>query len=69
MKFKIANIINKKNGRYLQQSHVDIEVTVELKTFVRNHYKRKRCTNKLLSRFMNEGITNDMVERFGLCKK
>ena len=68
MEFKISNIIDKKDGRYLQEAHVNIEVTIELRTFIRTHYKRKRCTNKLISRFVNEGVTY-YLEGHPLCKK
>lgn len=64
MKFKINNIIDQKDGTVL----LDIEVTNELRLFVRNYYKRERCTRKLISKFINEGISL-YVERFGLCKK
>ncbi len=56
MEFRIRNIVDKKDGRYLQEAFVNIEVTTELRTLVRGHYKRKRCTKKLISRFINEGI-------------
>ena len=56
MEFRIRNIVNKKDGKYLQESHMNINVTPELRTLVRGHYKRKRCTKKLISRFINEGI-------------
>ena len=52
MEFKILNIIDQDDGTAL----VDIDVSAELKVFVRTHYKRKRCTNKLISKFINEGI-------------
>lgn len=64
MEFKIHNVIDNPDGSAI----VEIDTSVELRTFVRKHYKRKRCTNKLLSRFLNEGI-DFYIERFGLCKK
>jgi len=57
MRFKIYNIIKNKDDLGI----LDINVNTELRILVRNHYKRKRCTNKLISRFVNEG--------FRLCKK
>ncbi len=56
MKFKVRNIVEKKDGKYLQEGKVDIEVTTELRTIIRGHYKRKRCTIKLIEKFINEGI-------------
>ena len=53
MEFKILSVTEQLNGGAI----VDIEVSTELKRFVRNYYKRKRCTNKLLSRFVNEGVS------------
>lgn len=64
MEFKIHNVIENEDGSAI----VNIDVNTELKVFVRKHYKRKRCTSKLLSRFLNEGI-DLYIERFGLCKK
>ena len=64
MEFKINNIIDNEDGSAI----VEIDTSPELRVFVRKHYKRKRCTNKLLSRFLNEGI-DLYIERFGLCKK
>ncbi len=51
MEFKIYNVIDKDNLGIL-----NINVSPELKILVRSHYKRKRCTNKLISKFINEGI-------------
>ena len=56
MRFKISNKVEKKDGIYLQEADVNIIVTDELRKVVRTHYKRERCTYKLLSRFINEGI-------------
>lgn len=52
MQIKITNIIQNKDGLGI----LDIDVTSELRILVRGHYKRKRCTKKLISRFINEGI-------------
>ena len=54
MKFNILNITDLPNGG----ATIDIEITQELRNLVKNYYNRKRCTNKLLSTFVNEGITN-----------
>ena len=54
MKLKVHNVIEQKDGLGI----IDIEVTTELKIFVRTHYKRKRCTKKLICKFINEGIQN-----------
>ena len=64
MEFKIQNVIENKDGSAI----VEIDTSSELRTFVRTYYKRKRCTNKLLSRFLNEGIDN-YIKVHGLCKK
>ena len=56
MEFKVRNIIDKKDGKYLQESHMNINITPELRIVVRGHYKRKRCTIKLIEKFINEGI-------------
>ncbi len=64
MEFKIHNVIDNADGSAI----VEIDTSTELRAFVRKHYKRKRCTNKLLPRFLNEGI-DLYIERYGLCKK
>ena len=63
MKIKILNVIKQKDGSGI----VDIEVTNELRIFVRNYYKRIRCTNKLISKFVQEGIKN-YLRKNKLCK-
>ena len=52
MRFKIHNVIKEKNKIGL----INIDVTPELRELVRDHYKRERCTKKLISTFINEGI-------------
>lgn len=52
MQIKINNIIKEKNKIGL----INVDVNSELRILVRGHYKRKRCTKKLISRFINEGI-------------
>ncbi len=52
MQIKINNIIKEKNKIGL----INVDVNSELRILVRNHYKRERCTKKLISRFINEGI-------------
>ncbi len=64
MQFQINNIIDQDDGSAI----VDIDISMELRVFVRKYYKRKRCTNKLLSRFLVEGFTNYARIRV-LCKK
>ncbi len=68
MEFKIRNRVEKKDGIYLQEARVNIEVTPELRKVVRNHYKKNRCTNKLLLRFISEGI-NPYFNKLFPCKK
>ena len=63
MQIKVYNVIKQKDGTGL----VDIEVTNELKVFVKDYYKRVRCTKKLISKFVNEGLKN-YIKRAGLCK-
>ena len=63
MQIKIYNMIKQKNGTGL----LDIEVTNELRIFVKDYYKKTRCTKKLISKFVNEGLKN-YIERSGLCK-
>lgn len=64
MEFKILSIIDKKDGLGI----LDITINNELRSLVRKYYKRKRCTNKLLSRFVNEGI-DLYIDQYELCKK
>ena len=52
MEFKIHNIIKEKNKIGL----VNVNVSPQLRELVRGHYKRERCTKKLISKFINEGI-------------
>ncbi len=52
MEFKIHNVIKNKK----QSGIMDVDVTSKLRAFVRGHYKRERCTIKLIQRFINEGI-------------
>ncbi len=63
MRVKIKTVHKQKDGSAI----VDIEVTPELRIYVRNYYKRIRCTNKLISKFVNEGITN-YLRKNKLCK-
>lgn len=52
MQIKITNVVKEKNKIGL----INVDVSTELRILVKNHYKRKRCTKKLVSRFINEGI-------------
>lgn len=64
MKFKIFRIYDVRDSSGI----LDITINNELRSLVRKYYKRKRCTNKLISRFLNEGI-DLYFERYGICKK
>jgi hypothetical protein len=48
----ILKITEEKNGNLL----LDVEYTKEEATLIKNYYKVKRITNKLLQRFVTEAL-------------
>ena len=54
MKIEILNIIENSDG----SATLEIEYPVEFRNIVRNYYNRKRCTDKLIEKFIIEGLEN-----------
>lgn len=54
MQIKILNITDNLDG----SANLEIEYPIEFREIVRNYYSRKRCTDKLIEKFIIEGLEN-----------
>ena len=56
---KVVDIIDQKDGTCL----VNLDYTPEFSKMVKEHYKKKRCSKKMITDFLIEGLQNYLEEK------